>query len=114
MSKYGRPIVDPAEELNGVGEAPMTSGDSFWRRWWAGGQVAIIAPLCLQLIIRIRDAVGFQDWSSDFLRGVVAVMLMLFVFVGIPVMTYEIAYLAIVRPWRRKQMRNSSDAAENE
>jgi hypothetical protein len=105
MAKYGRPIADPSEELSISNEPPKSSGDPLLRRWWRGLQLALFPVCCFQFMVWVIDLFNAEDWSNPILRGVAAASAMIFVFVIIPIATYEMTYMFAIRPWCKQHIK---------
>jgi uncharacterized membrane protein YcjF (UPF0283 family) len=104
MAKYGLPI---AEELEKESEQPKSSRVPFRRRWLAGFGILWNSLACLLFISWSRDAMNAMEGANAVLRYGCALVAIVFVFIFMPLMAYEMACWVVLRPWNKERILKS-------
>jgi hypothetical protein len=109
--KYGRPLSTSDEPAHDE-PPPLTWPDvklSLWERWWRG----MVILGCLSGLAALINCAGFvigaEQWSRP-MQTALGVVLLIAVFVGAPIVIYQIAFDFVARPWYRKAVKTSRAA----
>lgn len=95
-------ILAHDQKIDDACTAVGSSGFSIRRRWWIGCGIVATALSWFCFPFLVLEVLGVSEWSSQPIRLLLAIFVFLFVFVGMPIVIFEIAFQLVARPWYKK------------